>query len=808
MHGSAPSVLREAEAWFTARGWRVFDFQREVWKRHLAGENGMINAPTGSGKTYALMLPILAQVQPNRGVQAIWITPIRALAKEIHQSATRAAEALQLEVKVAIRTGDTPAKDKAKMRTDAPHILITTPETLHLLLAQKGYAHYFKHLQSFVVDEWHELIGSKRGVQIELALSRLKRTCCQLRIWGISATIGNMHESVEVLMGDWLNSKPFALIRGDLKKQYAVESVFPEALEVLPWAGHLGVKMLDRVVPILMQSRSTLIFLNTRGQAEIWYQKLLEFAPELAGVLALHHGSMSRETRHWVEDALHDGRLKAVICTSSLDLGVDFRPVETIIQVGSPKGVARFIQRAGRSGHSPGAVSRIYFVPTHSLELVEAAALREAVQDEKIEARVPHVRSFDVLIQYLVTLAVSDGFSATETLDEVRGTFCFSSISDAEWDWCLRFLVHGGEALGGYDEFHKVVVQSGLYRVVSRRVAMRHRLSIGTIVSDTMLKVKLERGAYLGNIEEWFVSRLNTGDSFWFAGRSLELVRIKELTVTVRKSAKETGPVPSWIGGRMPLSSELAEVLRKKLSLAADQHWLDPELAFLSPLFAEQAGRSLVPKSNQLLIEVFESKDGHHVLIFPFEGRFVHEGLAALLAYRISLLQPISFSMAMNDYGFELLSDQEIPIAKAIHKGVFSTAGLHKDITASVNAVEMAKRRFRDIASISGLIFQGYPHKMKKERHLQASAQLFFSVFQDHDKQNLLLKQAFEEVFDFQLEAHRLRIALERISSMEIKITKPGRFTPFAFPIVVDRLRERLTSESLADRIAKMKAGL
>ena len=797
-----------AENWFASNGWKVFPFQTSAWKHYNEGFNGIVNAPTGSGKTYSLMVPILQSIEKGKGLQAIWITPIRALSKEILQSTEKAAKGLDLEVKVAVRTGDTSTKDKTKLKKSPPDILITTPETIHLLLAQKGYDSYFKNVKAIVMDEWHELMGSKRGVQIELALSRLKSISPQLRIWGISATIGNMEESLQVLLGNWHETRPKVIVKSKIKKKYIVKSVFPNELETLPWAGHLGIRLIEKIIPILLRSESTLIFLNTRGQAEIWYQKLLEHSPDFAGVVALHHGSMSRETRHWVEDALYDGRLKVVICTSSLDLGVDFRPVETIIQVGGPKGVSRFMQRAGRSGHQPGATSNIYFLPTHSLELIEAAALREAVDKELTESRLPFIRSFDVLIQYLVTLAVSDGFLPQEIFEEVRNTFCYNSISEEEWLWCLSFIVQGGNSLQGYDEFHKVVIEEGVYKVTSRKVAMRHRLSMGTIVSDAMLKVKMQRGGYLGNIEEYFVAKLNPGDNFWFSGRSLELIRIKDMTVQVRKSNKQTGPIPSWMGGRMPLSSQMSKMLRKKLNEAVLKTSKDEEILFLEPLIAQQQETSIVPKEGQFLIEQYESKDGYHVLMYPFEGRFVHEGIGALIAYRISLLQPISFSIAMNDYGFELLSDQPIPMQDAIDTNIFSTDHLMEDILASINSVEMAKRRFRDIASISGLVFQGYPHKQKKERHLQASSQLFFSVFQDYEKDNLLLRQSFDEVMDFQLEEVRMREALNRINNQEIVITNPGKFTPFAFPIIVDRLREKLTSESLQDRIKKMKIQL
>lgn len=785
----------------------MFPFQREAWESHLNGINGIVNAPTGSGKTYSLMIPILLDIQKNKvpsGLQAIWVTPIRALAKEILQSGSRAAEGMNIPARIEIRTGDTSAKDKARIKKSPPHLLITTPESLQVMLTQKHYAKYFENLKTVVIDEWHDLIGGKRGVQMELALSKYKVLAPELKIWGISATIGNMEESLEVLLGNWFTERPFKMIRSGIKKKYQVESVFPDNVEELPWAGHLGVNLINKVIPILLKSESTLIFLNTRGQAEIWYQRLLEHSPDFAGVVALHHGSMSRETRHWVEDALHDGKLKAVICTSSLDLGVDFRPVESIVQVGSPKGVSRFMQRAGRSGHQPGATSKIYFLPTHSLELIEAAALREATELEMVESRVPYVRSFDVLIQYLVTLAVSDGFQKANLYQEILTTFCYQSITKEEWEWCLDFIVTGGNSLGGYDEFHKVVIEEGVYKVISKKVAMRHRLSIGTIVSDSMMKIKLVTGGFIGNVAESFISRLNPGDTFWFAGRSLELVRVKGTTAEVRKSNKERGPIPSYNGGRMPLSSQVSKMLRKKLNEAESGVSNDAEIHFMKPLIDKQKERSILPREDQFLIEQFESKDGYRATFFPFEGRFVHEGMGALIAYRISLLQPITFSIAMNDYGFELLSDQPIPIQEAIDTNIFSTDHLLDDIYASINSIEMGRRKFRDIAQISGLIFNGYPGKTKKQSHLQANSQLFFEVFNDYDPSNLLLRQAFDEVTNFQLEEQRLREALTRINEQNIVVTHPDKYTPLSFPIVVDRTRETLTSEKLSDRIKKM----
>lgn len=805
----ANKKIQPAIDWFTTLGWQAQKFQKETWQAYLSGKSGLVNAPTGSGKTYSLVIPALLEglvnegKRTNQGLQLIWLTPIRALAKEIFLATNRAIEGLGSSWEVGIRTGDTTTAQRAKQKKQMPQILITTPESLHLMLCQKGYDKVFKNLKCVVADEWHEMVGSKRGVQVELALSRLKHiTRSKLKIWGISATIGNLEQATEILMGT--DYYPDAIsVKADIQKEVIIETVFPDEIENFPWAGHMGTKLLEKVIPIINSSTSTLIFTNTRNQSEIWYQRLLEAAPELSGIIAMHHGSISHELRNWVEEELHQGNLKVVVCTSSLDLGVDFRPVETIIQIGSPKGVSRFLQRAGRSGHQPGKPSKIYFVPTHSLEIIEGAALREAMKQGIMEDRIPFVRSFDVLIQYLVTLAVSDGFKADEIYEEVKTTFCFNSISPEEFEWVLSFIVSGGNSLEAYDEYHKVVLQNGLFKVESRYIAMRHRLSIGTIASVQMLKVKYMSGKHLGSIEEIFISKLKPGDTFWMAGKNLELVQIKNMEVLVRKGSGKKGITPSWGGGRMPLSSQLSEMLRNKLHTVGSNN--EQEVKLLEPLFEVQSQLSIVPKQNQFLIEKINDKEGCHVFFFPFEGRAVHEGMAALLAYRLGHFKKITLSIAMNDYGFELLSDQDIPIEEAIDSDIFTTEHLTKDIKASINDTEMAKRQFAQISKIAGLIFQGYPGKAIKERHLQSSSQLFFDVFYEHEPNNLLLLQAYEEVYDFQLEQTRMRAAMERINSQEIIINYPTRPTPFAFPILVDRLREKFTNEPIEERIKKMK---
>ncbi|CAN5573803.1 ligase-associated DNA damage response DEXH box helicase [soil metagenome] len=821
--------------WLAAKGHHPFLFQEQTWQEISKGKSGLVNAPTGCGKTFSVFLgavidfinhhPDHYHTKIKNGLQLVWITPLRALAKDIGRAMEEVIMELGMSWKVGIRNGDTTMSDRQKQKRQMPEVLIITPESLHLLLAQKNYPEVFTTLKILAVDEWHELLGSKRGVQVELAVSRIVALKKKLNannpvsIWGISATIGNLEQAKNVLLAPLQSHDATAgkIIKAIVNKKIEIESIIPDEIEKYPWAGHLGLKLVEKVIPIINNNKTTLIFINTRGMTERWYQALLNVAPELAGAIALHHGSIEQDLRLWVEDNLHTGRLKAVVCTASLDLGVDFRPVDTVIQVGSPKGVARFLQRAGRSGHQPDATSKIYFLPTHSLELVEAAALKQAISETFIESREPMLLCFDVLAQYLCTLAVSDGFVPAEIFEEIKNTHCYSQITDNEWQELLFFLTAGGAALQQYDEYKKIEVEDGVYRITNRRMAMRHRMHIGTIVSDSMLKVKFLSGGYVGVIEEYFISRLQPGDVFTLAGRNLEYVMIKDMTAIVKKSTSKKSIVPSWNGGRMPLSANLGLMLRKTFdkafemngrNLSKTERLDNPELSALKSLFDLQESLSHIPKENELLIEHIETKDGFHLFVYPFEGRLVHEAMAAILAYRISQVTPITFSFAMNDYGFELLSDQPIPVDDSNVYELFSLDNLFADIQRSVNSVEMAKRKFRDVAVIGGLIFQGTPGEYVKTKHLQNSASLLFNVFTEYDPKNILLRQAYQEVLDQQMEEVRLRNMLERIQKGNIAIQFPARLTPFCFPLKVDSMRENLSSEQLEDRIKRMQAQL
>ncbi|RMZ60146.1 ligase-associated DNA damage response DEXH box helicase [Chryseobacterium nematophagum] len=794
------------QKWMTDKGMSPFPFQIETWKKFGNGYSGMVVAPTGFGKTYSVFLAQIVDFlnHPDRykkGLKMIWITPLRSLSKDIAKAMQEALNEIGMDWIVGVRNGDTDPKIRQQQVKNMPEILVVTPESLHLLLGQKNHVRFFSNLQSIVIDEWHELLGSKRGVMVELAISQIRKYVQKIKIWGITATIGNLDEALEVLI-------PYAIkktkITAKKHKKIDIIPVFPDEVELLPWAGHLGHTLADKVVPIILNSKSTIIFTNTRSQSEMWYQLLLNTYPDFAGQIAIHHSSIDAHLRIWIEENLSNGKLKAVVSTSSLDLGIDFKPVDTVIQIGSAKGVARFLQRAGRSGHSPFETSKIYCVPTHSLELIEVAALKQAVKQKVIEPREPQVLCFDVLIQFLMTLAIGDGFYPNEVYERIKKIYAFQEITDEEWQHILDFLTIGGSVLKNYEEFHKVVIlEDGLYKVLSRKIAMLHRMNMGVIVSDAMLKVKFISGGYIGMVEEYFITKLQKEGKFILAGRILEIVMIKDMTVYVR-AAKGKAFTPSYLGGRLPLSSNLGYFLREKLSGALNPKVSEKELKFLHPLLINQEEKSHIPKDDEFLVEIIKNREGYHLFMYPFEGRLVHEVMSALIAYRISKLAPISFSMAMNDYGFELFTDKEIPLNEENLPQILTRENLMTDVISSINSAEMARRKFRDIAVIAGMVIQNFPGQQRTNKSLQSSAGLIFKVLDDYDPNHFLVKQAYTEVFNMQLQEQRLIEAFKRIEKSKIILKYSHTFTPLSFPIKVDSLRQSLSSEDLDARIARM----
>lgn len=804
-----------AEAWFARRGWQAFAFQREVWGAMAAGASGLLHANTGAGKTYAVAFGAIERIESAGGrgtppLSVLWITPMRALAADTLRALQWPLADLAPSATLGLRSGDTPAAERARQDKRWPTVLVTTPESLSLMLTRPNAEGELRSVQTVIVDEWHELIGSKRGVQVQLALARLARWNPGLLTWGLSATIGNLGEAMATLLG----GEGGRLVQGRVDKTLVIDTLLPDEPGRFTWGGHLGAQMQPAVVREIEASPgTTLIFTNVRSQAEIWYQLLLAARPDWAGQIALHHGSLDKAVREWVEAGLKAGTLRAVVATSSLDLGVDFLPVERVMQIGSAKGIARLLQRAGRSGHAPGRPSRVTVVPTHTLELVEAAASREAALAGRVEQRRSPDKPLDVLVQHLVTVALGGGFTADALFDEVRRAWAYRGLTRDEFDWALAFVERGGASLTAYPEYHRVrwVEEEQKYRVPDRGIALRHKLQVGTIVGDTAMKVAWLSGGTLGTIEESFIARLSAGDCFVFAGRVLEYVRTREMTAYVRKAARPKGRVAVWNGARMAFSAEMGDAVRTVLERAGSGPGgslvLDsPELKAAGPMLDAQRRLSRLPEPGRLLVERYRSREGHHLFVYPFAGRNVHLGLAGLLAWRLARDEPNTYSLAFNDLGFELLGAK--PIAtEALEAGhAFATDHLLDDLLASLNARELAQRRFREIARVAGLVFTGYPGASKGARQLQASSSLFYEVFRKYDAGNRLLAQAEQEALSQELELARMREVLDALAAQRIAWVELRAPSPFALPLMVERLRERLTNEKLADRLARMIA--
>lgn len=795
---------------FAARGWKPFRFQRDTWKAYANGESGLIHAPTGTGKTYAVWAPTLIEwleesqgnsTKKAPGLRVLWITPLRALVQDTTRALIELVEDLELPWTVQARTGDTAASIKAKQRRAFPTALVTTPESLSLLLSYPETREHFHDLKAVIVDEWHELLSTKRGVQTELGLARLRHWNPRLKTWGLSATLGNLDEALDCLVGSGNTGK---LINGDLKKKFVVETVIPKAMDRFPWSGHLGTKMVGAVVNAIEQAITTLVFTNVRSQTEFWFRAIKEARPDWETEIGIHHGSLDRDDRTEVENRLRAGTIRAVVCTSSLDLGVDFTPVEQVIQIGGPKGVARLLQRAGRCGHQPGAVSKVLCVPTQAMELVEYAAAREAINARRVEAREPIRAPLDLLSQHLVTIALGGGFERDAMLAEVRTAWSFRNLSEEEWQWTIDFVVRGGHTLRAYDQFRRVIETDGVFVVDSKPIARFHRMSIGTITSDQALHVKYLSGKSLGTIEESFISKIKPGTNFVFGGQTLTLIRVREMAAWVRKAKRGKGAVPVWGGGRSPLSSELANGVRAKFEEVRNGIFKAREMKAVKGIMRLQENWSRIPAREEFLIEKTVTKEGVNWFIFPFAGRLAHEGMAALVGHRLAQSEPMTISVAFNDYGLHLgtTSKQDLVVDDWLR--LLSPENLLEDLWLCLNSTELLRRQFREVARVAGLVFQGYPGAQKSARQVQASSSLFFEVFNKYDPENLLLNQSRKEVLDRQLEIQRLRTKLQEIQTQQIVVRETEFLTPFGFPLWAEGLRAQVTSEKWADRVRRM----
>ena len=805
------AVLAPIHQWFQKKGWTPLTFQQRTWDAFLAGHSGLIQVPTGSGKTFAAVMgPIarmLSESSSGTSIKLVYITPLRALSRDLALAIREPIEAMGWPLRVGIRNGDSSSNERSKQMKSPPQILVTTPESLSLLLSNTKAEELFNGLDTVVLDEWHELMGSKRGSQTELCLGWLRQLRPQLQTWAISATIGNLDQAARHALGN----VGTPVIVGEAPERFTdITSILPDNIDGFPWAGHLGLRMYEELVAKLNPGISTLLFTNTRNQSERWHQCLRFACPEMEDALALHHSAIDRHEREAIEAAVKAGTIRWVVCTSSLDLGVDFQPVEQVVQIGSPKNLARLLQRAGRSAHVPGGTSQVLFMPTNALELLELSAVRRGLNEGLVEQRKPPNAPLDVLLQHLTSLACGPGFNPDQTLKAVRSCAAYVDLSQEDWDWCLLFLEQGGECLTAYPRYRKLEWDdaSERFRIRESAIARLHRLNVGTITAAPSITVRFVRGAVLGHVEETFISQLKPKDVFFFSGRQLEFVRLRDMTAYVKVSTKKTRTVPAWAGGQMALSDLLTHHLRMEVDRASRRELDTPELQALEPLFERQQDLSVLPRIGQLLIETCNTREGSHLYAYPFEGRFVHEGMGFLWASRLTRLERGTITVSVNDYGFELLAPKHYPMAELLESHadhLLNHDHLAQDLENALNLSELQRRRFRSIAQIAGLMNRGFPGSTKSTGQLQISASLLFDVFSRHEPDNRLLNQAHREVLDDQLELSRLEAALVRASAQEwvhVQTPRPG---PLAFPLLVERLNNRMSNESVLERVQRLR---
>lgn len=803
---------------FKKNNWQPLDFQIEAWESYLRGESGIIQVPTGYGKTYAaLMGPLLKlkELKSSKGINILLVTPLKALSRDLKKSIFNATQYFDANITVGIRNGDTSNHEKKKQIIKPPNILITTPESLTLLISNKESNKLFTNLFSIIIDEWHELMGCKRGNQCELALSWLRGNNRNIQIWAMSATIGNIEEAATSILG--LSSKMHKIIKSNLVKRIEINSVIPDNIGTFPWSGHLGIKSHKSLLKEIDKDKSTLIFTNTRNQSERWFQCLKYFNPEMENNIALHHGSLDKEVRKSVEEGVKKGSIKWVVCTSSLDLGIDFQPVDQIVQIGSAKNIGRLIQRAGRSAHKPGGISKILFMPTNALELLEISAMRRLISKgitEKIN--IPEM-SYDVLLQHLVTLACGPGFDPDIEKERIKNCLSYRNLKDEDWKWCLDFLEYGGKCLKAYPKYKKIEKiyefndkKNFKYIVKDKTLIRIHKFNIGTITSDKSVQVKYLKGKSLGSLEENFASKLKMGDTFFFAGKMLEFIKIRDMILYVKKSSQKSSMIPAWVGGQMVISDLLSKNIRKEISLTNElfnfKGFVNKELKSLFPILEKQNEISNIPKESQLLTEIYSFKGFNTLFVFPLEGKFVNEGIAFLWALRFANINKATFNIAANDFGFSITSNESYDFSLLTNylSYFMSSENLAKDLESAINFSELTKNKFKNIAQISGLINNNNPSKLKTSNQLSISSNLLFEVFNKYENKHLLLKQSSDEVKKQLLEIDRINSCLQRMSKLDLILNKTDSPSPFAFPLLVERLKNTLSNETIEERVNKL----
>ncbi len=823
------------QRWFAARGWAPRAHQLDLLAAARAGKSTLLIAPTGAGKTLAGFLPTLVELTEARAAPAkrkppagrtppprtsplhtLYISPLKALAVDIARNLEAPITEMGLPIRVETRTGDTPASRRARQRRDPPDILLTTPEQIALLLASKEAPHLFSGLKRVVLDELHSLVTSKRGDLLALALARLRTLAPGLQTVGLSATVAEPDDLRRYLVPQDADARTapragLVVAAGGAPPDLSML----ETTARMPWASHTALHALDEIYGLIIAHRTSLIFVNTRWQAEMLFQELWRIN-ELNLPIALHHGSLDVEQRRRVEAAMAAGKLKGVVCTSSLDLGIDWGDVDQVINVGAPKGSSRLMQRIGRANHRLDESSHAVLVPANRFEVLECRAALEAVAAGAQDTPPERTGALDVLAQHILGSACAAPFAADALYAEVRSAAPYRALTRADFDATLDFVATGGYALRVYERFAKIRrTQEGLWRVSNPQVAQTYRLNVGTIVESTMLKVRLVSakgsakngpaghprfgGRMLGEVEEYFIETLVPGDTFVFAGEILRYDALVEDQVYVSRSSATEPRVPSYAGGKFPLSTFLAAGVRALL--AAPKRWaaLPPQVQDWLNL---QKQRSRLPGRNDLLVETFARSGRFYMVLYAFEGRLAHQTLGMLLTRRLERARLAPLGFVANDYAIAIYAAADMGAAIADGRlslpGLFDADMLGDDLEAWLDESALMKRTFRTCAVIAGLIERRFPGKEKTGRQVTISTDLIYDVLRRHEPDHMLLRAARADAATGLLDVRRLSDMLARIKG-HIVHQPLERVSPLSVPVLLEIGRESVGGPETAE---------
>ncbi len=792
-------IPAEIEQWFTARGWRVRQHQAAMLEADDAGRHALLVADTGAGKTLAGFLPTLAAFAPSRladapvpqGLHTLYVSPLKALAHDVQRNLLTPISEMGLPITVETRSGDTPSDRKARQRARPPHVLLTTPESLSLLLSYPESAQLFATLQRVVIDEVHAFATSKRGDLLALALTRLQALAPGLRRVALSATLADP-EGYRAWLAPWGDLDSTALVEGEAGAPAEVEILLPDDGQRVPWGGHAAAWAVPQLYAAIQRNRTTLVFTNTRFLAEYIFQLLWD-ANEDKLPIGIHHGSLSKEARRKVEGAMARGELRALVCTASLDLGVDWGDIDMVVQMGAPKGSSRLLQRIGRANHRLDQPSRALLIPGNRFEFLEAMAARDAVNEGQRDGEDFRPGGLDVLAQHVMAMACAGPFGEADLLAEVRSSLAYAWVDDGVWQRVLQFVATGGYALRAYDRFQRIVrLKDGTWRLSHPQQAARHRLNAGIIVDSEMLDVRFRNGRSLGKVEESFGAGLSPGDTFRFAGMDLEVEGVRDLELIVR-GAKSAGQIPSYNGARMPLTTHLSARVQAILADRAGwgrfpddvREWLEV-----------QDWRSRLPAPGELLVESFPHGDRAYTVYYTFEGWNANQSLGMLITRRMedAGLGPMGF--VANDYALGVWGLRPVRDPAPL----LSPDILTHEFVEWVQNSHLLRRAFREVAVISGLVERQQPGARKSGRQVTFSTDLIYDVLRKHEPEHLLLEAAWADARARMTDIGRLGALLDRAAAQLVHV-ELGRVTPLAVPLLVMIGRESVAAGKADDEL-------